>query len=212
MVDDLVTRGVTEPYRMFTSRAEFRLRLRADNADRRLTPVGEAIGCIGNLRYTSFNKKLSALKEGKARLQGFSLTPNEAAQYRIDLNADGRRRSALELLAHPAVDPAVLARVWPEIADIPESVLAELAVDARYEPYVARQSEDIEGLRRNEQIRIPPDFMYQSLPGLSVELQQKLDRNRPVNLAQAARIDGMTPAALLLLLAHIKKAADRRSA
>jgi len=212
MIDDLVTRGVTEPYRMFTSRAEFRLRLRADNADRRLTPVGEHVGCIRNLRSTAFNKKLAALEAAKSGLMSLSITPNEAANCGLELNADGRRRTALELLAHPAAAPAVLAGIWPEVAEIPSAILDELAVDARYAPYVERQAEDIEGLRRNEQVRIPADFVYQGLPGLSVELQQKLDRNRPVNLAQAGRIDGMTPAALLLLLAHVKKASNRRSA
>jgi tRNA uridine 5-carboxymethylaminomethyl modification enzyme len=213
MIDDLVTRGVTEPYRMFTSRAEFRLRLRADNADQRLTPVADTLGCIGSDRRAAFAAKSSALAEGRARLEGLCLTPNEAARHGLEINRDGRRRSAYELLAHPAVDLAALARIWPEIASIPAALAEQLAVDARYHAYVERQADDVAVLRRDEETRIPADFEYIALPGLSVELQQKLSGWRPASIAQAARIDGMTPAALLLLLAHVKRAArDRRSA
>lgn len=212
MIDDLVTRGVTEPYRMFTSRAEFRLRLRADNADQRLTPLGLDLGCIGDRRRSSFNNRRHALEVGRNRLDQLRLSPSEAAKHGLEINRDGRRRSAFELLAHPTVDYTTLAGIWPELAEISPEIAAQLAVDARYSPYIDRQAEDVAALHRDEQTAIPADFAYASLPGLSVELQQKLQRHRPGSIAQAARIDGMTPAALLLLLAHVKKPSSRQLA
>jgi tRNA uridine 5-carboxymethylaminomethyl modification enzyme len=211
MIDDLVTRGVAEPYRMFTSRAEFRLALRADNADQRLTPVGLAMGAIGSGRAAAFEAKSSALKDGRAQLEGLSLTPNAAAPYGLEINRDGRRRTAFELLAHPAVDAELLVRIWPESARIAPKTLAQLAVDARYASYVERQAADVAILRRDEATRLPTDFPYAGLPGLSVELQLKLERQRPATIAHAARIDGMTPAALLLLLTHVKRRGERRT-
>ncbi len=210
MIDDLVSRGVTEPYRMFTSRAEFRLRLRADNADQRLTPVGESAGLVGPERRKMFHVKHSELAEGRRALENLALTPNQAAKHGIEINRDGRRRSGFELLAHPGVDFAGLRAIWPELGAIPRPIAEQLAVDARYASYVDRQAEDVAVLRRDEAVEIPEGFAYRALPGLSVELQQKLERARPANLAQAGRIDGMTPAALLLLLAHVKKATPRR--
>ena len=212
MIDDLVTRGVSEPYRMFTSRAEFRLRLRADNADQRLTPLGLTLGCVGGVRRAVFDKKSKALTEGRQLLEGLSMTPNQAAHHGIALNKDGKRRSAFELLAHPTVSLDVLQAVWPEIGAIEDVIADQLVVDARYAAYVERQSVDVAVLRRDEAVRIPGDFVYANLPGLSVELQHKLERHRPANLAQAAQIDGMTPSALMLVLAHVKKARPIRAA
>ena len=212
MIDDLVTRGVSEPYRMFTSRAEYRLRLRADNADQRLTPLGQAVGCVGAERSQAHDVKAAALTMGRARLDRLALTPNEAARHGLAINQDGRRRSAFELLAHASVDVTALRRIWPELDSLAPTTLDQLAVDARYASYVERQAADVAVLRRDEETLIPRDFEYMGLPGLSVELQTKLARQRPATIAHAARIDGMTPAALLLLLAHTKRRAERKSA
>ena len=212
MIDDLVTRGVTEPYRMFTSRAEYRLTLRADNADQRLTPLGIAIGCVGSERSTAFAAKSKCLADGEALLRSLALTPDQAAKHGLAINRDGRKRSAFELLSYPEVDVARLASIWPEIGRLDPDIAGQLAVDARYAVYVKRQEEDIAAFRKDESITIPPDFVFTDLPGLSTELRQKLERNRPASLGQAARLDGMTPAALMLLLAHLKKGAAARSA
>ena len=205
MIDDLVTRGVTEPYRMFTSRAEYRLKLRADNADQRLTPLGAKLGCVGVNRAAVFGAKQAALDAGTALLQGLTLTPNEAAKHGLDINRDGRRRPAFELLAFPGIDLQRLMSIWPEIANLSPAIAAQIEVDARYAAYVRRQDADVEALRRDEAARIPDDFDFSSLPSLSNEVRQKLIRHRPATLAQAARIDGMTPAGLTLLLAGVKK-------
>ena len=210
MIDDLVTRGVTEPYRMFTSRAEYRLKLRADNADQRLTPVGEAIGCVGATRSAAYRTKADALLAGQSLLERLSLTPTEAGRHGLDINRDGRRRNAFELLAYPGVDLARIDAIWPELATLEPKIAAQLEVDARYASYVKRQDEDVATLRRDEAVAIPLDFDFASIPGLSNEVRHKLTRHRPATVAQAARIDGMTPAALLILLARLKKAAPRR--
>jgi len=212
MIDDLVTRGVTEPYRMFTSRAEYRLTLRADNADQRLTPLGIAIGCVGNARRDAFAAKTTRLEEGAALLARLALTPDEAAKHDLAINRDGRTRSAFDLLGYPEVDVARLATIWPEIARIDRDIAEQLAVDARYAVYVKRQELDIASFRKDEAIAIPAGFAFAALPGLSTELRQKLERHRPASLGQAARLDGMTPAALMLLLAHLKKGQAARSA
>jgi tRNA uridine 5-carboxymethylaminomethyl modification enzyme len=212
MIDDLVTRGVTEPYRMFTSRAEYRLTLRADNADQRLTPLGIAIGCVGKLRATAFATKAKQLEQGEALLRGLALTPDEAAKFGLTINRDGRKRSAFDLLSYPEVDAARLTAIWPEIGQLDTEIAAQLAVDARYAVYVARQELDIASFRKDEAIAIPAGFAFAALPGLSTELRQKLERHRPASLGQAARLDGMTPAALMLLLAHLKKGQAARSA
>ena len=212
MIDDLVTRGVTEPYRMFTSRAEYRLTLRADNADQRLTPLGVAIGCVGSVRRDAFAAKTKRLEEGAALLASLTLTPDEAAKFGLSINRDGRKRSAFDLLSYPEVDVARLTAIWPEIARIDRDIAEQLAVDARYAVYVKRQELDIASFRKDEAIAIPAEFAFAALPGLSTELRQKLDRHRPASLGQAARLDGMTPAALMLLLAHLKKGQAARSA
>ncbi len=205
MIDDLVTRGVTEPYRMFTSRAEYRLMLRADNADQRLTPLGIAVGCVGERRRCSFDAKMERLAAGAALLRSLTLTPNEAAKAGLAINRDGRKRSAFDLLSYPEIDLARLTQIWPEIGALDSAIADQLAIDARYAVYIARQAMDVVAFRKDEAIAIPADFSYEALPGLSNELRQKLSRHRPASLGQAARLDGMTPAALMLLLAHVKK-------
>ncbi|MBT3069419.1 tRNA uridine-5-carboxymethylaminomethyl(34) synthesis enzyme MnmG [Rhodomicrobium sp. Az07] len=207
MIDDLVTRGVSEPYRMFTSRAEYRLRLRADNADERLTPLGARIGCVGSVREAAYAAKADALGSARRLLEMLTLTPDEAARHGIALNRDGRRRSAFDLLALPGQTVAALARVWPELGDMPRGTVERLEVDARYAVYLDRQEASVVAFRKDEAVAIPPALDFAAIQGLSNEVRQKLDRHRPATLAQAARIDGMTPAALMVLLAHIRKTA-----
>ena len=212
MIDDLVTRGVTEPYRMFTSRAEYRLRLRADNADQRLTPLGETVGCIGAERWEAYQAKAEALTQGRALLEGLSFTPTEAGRAGIEINRDGRRRTAFEMLSYPGVDFERLAAIWPDLARVDSTIRGQIEIDARYAAYVDRQEVDIAALRRDEGVRIPDGFDFAGIASLSNEVRQKLTAHRPATIAQAARIDGMTPAALMLLLAHLKKAPRRASA
>jgi tRNA uridine 5-carboxymethylaminomethyl modification enzyme len=212
MIDDLVTRGVSEPYRMFTSRAEYRLRLRADNADQRLTAKGLEVGCVGPARRSAYEAKAAALAAATAMLRSLSLTPTEAGRHGLDVNRDGRRRSAFDLLALSGVGVARLAGIWPQIGAVPPSIIEQVAVDARYASYIERQELDVAALRRDEALSIPAGFDFSALPGLSTEVRQKLGKHRPATLAQAARIDGITPAALLLLLAQLKSAPARKSA
>mgnify|MGYP002335988618 CR=1 FL=1 len=209
LIDDLVTRGVTEPYRMFTSRAEYRLKLRADNADQRLTPLGVSLGCVRGPRKAAFDQKASALSEAAALLDNLSLTPSEAGRHGLEINRDGRRRSAFELLAFPGVSIGRLSAIWPELQGLDPGIAAQLETDGRYAEYVRRQDADVEALRRDEAVRLPADLDYGSISGLSAELRQKLGRHRPSTIAQAARIEGMTPSALLLLVATAK-AGERR--
>lgn len=212
MIDDLVTRGVSEPYRMFTSRAEYRLKLRADNADQRLTPLGIELGCVGADRSIAFNTKSSALTAAHAMLEGLSLTPNEAEKHGLTLNKDGRRRSAFDLLAYPEITVDRLGSIWPELGELEPAIAHQVSVDARYAAYVERQEADVEALRRDEATPIPSDLDFSGISGLSNEMRQKLAAHLPATLAQAARIDGMTPAALLLLRAIVKKARMSKSA
>ena len=213
MIDDLVTRGVSEPYRMFTSRAEFRLKLRADNADQRLTPLGLSVGCIGQERARAFASKARVLSDTTERLRTLSISPSEAGRHGLEINRDGRRRTAFELLSYPGIDLDRLNVIWPEIHGISPRIRAQIEIDARYAAYVQRQEEDVAILRRDEAEIIPADFDYENLPGLSNEIRQKLSRHRPATLAQAGRIDGITPAALMLVLAHLKAARrDRKRA
>jgi tRNA uridine 5-carboxymethylaminomethyl modification enzyme len=209
MIDDLVTRGVTEPYRMFTSRAEFRLSLRADNADQRLTPLGMAVGCVGEERRRAFGAKMEALGAARERAAGLRVTPDEAAARGFAVNRDGVRRSLLDLMAYPDASISALRGAFPEIADVPVPILQQLAHDARYAPYIERQRADVEGLRRDESEALPEDLDYGSLPGLSNELKAKLSRIRPRSLGQAGRIEGMTPAALTLILMKLRQRAGR---
>lgn len=212
MVDDLTSRGITEPYRMFTSRAEYRLALRADNADQRLTPVGLALGCIGDGRSIRFRYKMAALDAVRARLDALRLTPNEGAAAGLALNQDGVRRSAFELLSRPDIDWSCLCRVWPELADVPGAVAAQVEADAHYAVYLDRQRAEIAAQQRDEGLAIPDDLDLESIPGLSNEIRAKLRTVRPRTLGQAARMDGMTPAALTLLAVWVRRAGARSAA
>ncbi len=205
MIDDLVTRGVSEPYRMFTSRAEYRLRLRADNADQRLTPIGGEIGCVGPERAMAYAAKAKAMAEASEQLRALSLTPDAAAGHGMTINKDGRRRNGFELLSLPDVTWPTLTAIWPELGRVPAGIAAQIAVDAHYSVYLDRQDADVKTLREEEAVGIPATLDWSELAGLSTELRQKLTRFRPSTLGQASRIDGMTPAALMLLLTHIRK-------
>jgi tRNA uridine 5-carboxymethylaminomethyl modification enzyme len=207
LVDDLVTKGVTEPYRMFTSRAEYRLSLRADNADQRLTPIGRAAGCVGPERAAAFGEKTRRLAEARAAMQGLSLTPNEARRFGIVTRMDGQRRSASDLLSLPEVDFAKLQEIWPELDGLRGDVIQQLEIDSQYAGYLDRQEADIVAFRREESRVLPADLDYGAVTGLSAEATQKLDSIRPATLGQAARIDGVTPAALTLVLAHLRNRA-----
>lgn len=207
LISDLTARGVTEPYRMFTSRAEFRLHLRADNADQRLTPVGMAAGCIGKLREKAFAHKMDALERCRETIRGASVTPEEALRHGLVVNADGRRRSAYELLGAGA-DPKALGPVFPQLARIPSSILDQIQREARYAPYLERQMRDLSVLRREEARALPAGLDYGRISGLTTELREKLTAVRPESLAQAALIEGMTPAALSLLLAKSREASE----
>ncbi len=207
MVDDLVTKGVSEPYRMFTSRAEYRLSLRADNADQRLTAWGDAAGLVGSVRREAFRRKMDRLNEARALARSLSLTPSEAQRHGLALNQDGLRRSAYDLLSHPDIDLPRLAVVWPSLGALDPVTAEALATEAHYAVYLHRQEADIAAFRRDEDLRIPADFVYEGIAGLSNEVRQKLERVRPATLGQAGRIDGVTPAALTLLLAHLHRSA-----
>ena len=207
MIDDLVTRGVSEPYRMFTSRAEYRLTLRADNADQRLTPRGLAIGCIGRARAKLFQRKAAALDAARDWSRSNWITPDEANRFGLVLKRDGQRRSAFELLSYPGLDARRLAPIWPELCRFDAKIVAQLEIDAKYAVYLDRQAADVERFRREETLRLPEATDYESIPGLSTELRQKLGAVRPVTLGQANRIDGMTPAALALVALHARRRA-----
>ncbi|HWC64392.1 MAG TPA: FAD-dependent oxidoreductase, partial [Rhizomicrobium sp.] len=208
MIDDLVTKGVSEPYRMFTSRAEYRLSLRADNADQRLTPQGETWGIIGQERRRAFAEKTAALAVSRETMMAFTLTPNEAAKHGLAVRQDGIRRTALDLLALPEVNFGALSRIWPQLSAIPEAVAEQLEIDAQYSGYLGRQEADVLAFRRDESRRLPSDLDYGAIIGLSNEVRQKLEHIRPANLGQAARIEGVTSAAITLILAHIKARKD----
>jgi tRNA uridine 5-carboxymethylaminomethyl modification enzyme len=205
LVDDLVTRGVSEPYRMFTSRAEYRLQLRADNADQRLTPRGLALGCVGAERSGRFGAKMAALEAGRARMRALSLTPKEAADRGLKMNQDGQRRSAIDLLGYPSVTWNTLAGIWPELGSVAPDVCEQLEIDALYAGYLDRQEADVLAFRRDEALTLPADLDYGAVGGLSSEVRSKLAEARPVTLGQAGRIEGVTPGALTALLAHVKK-------
>ncbi|MFC6789283.1 tRNA uridine-5-carboxymethylaminomethyl(34) synthesis enzyme MnmG [Methylobacterium komagatae] len=214
MIDDLITHGVSEPYRMFTSRSEYRLSLRVDNADERLTQRGIALGLVGSYRAGHFGQSRAALDAARARLDGLSLTPSQAATHGIALNRDGIRRSGFQLLSYPEIDWSRLAAVWPELTEVPPRIADRLRTDATYAVYLDRQSADIAAFRRDEAVRLPDGFDYAGISGLSNEMRVKLESVRPGTLGQAARIEGVTPAALTLLAAHAKRGerSARRSA
>jgi len=212
LVDDLVTRGVTEPYRMFTSRAEFRLQLRADNADQRLTPLGVAIGCVGEERRTTFERKMVALGRIRETALAAVVTPPEAARLGLAVNQDGARRSAFDLLGYPDISLGAIMRAFPALAAEDPETLLQLERDARYAPYLERQAQDVARLRRDEAVAIPAGLDYRSIAGLSRELREKLEAVRPETVAQAARIEGMTPAALTLVLLRARQREATRAA
>lgn len=210
MIDDLISRGVSEPYRMFTSRTEFRLTVRADNADQRLTPVGIEIGCVEVVRAEAFHRKSSAMDDARKSLKSDGFSPKALSDLGIMVSQDGLRRSAFALLAMPGAEiPALLSQIGAYTA-IDRAVLDQLQIEAIYDQYSDRQAKEIADLRRQEEQLIPATFVYSNISGLSNELKQKLIRTAPENLMQASRIEGMTPAALLLILAHLRKADDLR--
>jgi tRNA uridine 5-carboxymethylaminomethyl modification enzyme len=211
MIDDLTTHGVTEPYRMFTSRAEFRLSLRADNADERLTAKGIALGCVGAERARSYGAMHRQLDQARSILKTATATPRELEAHGLVVNRDGARRSAFELAAQAQFSLSVLVRVWPQLADIPAKLVSRLEADAKYSVYLDRQAEDVARYRREDSATLPADLDYGRLSGLSNEIKQKFIAVRPASLGQARRIEGVTPAALALIAAHARKA-ERSSA
>lgn len=205
MVDDLTTKGVSEPYRMFTSRAEYRLSLRADNAELRLTPKAIALGCLSDDRKAKFLRYFDSLTKCLEDLKSRNLSPNEAAAYGLALNQDGIRRTAFQLLSYPNVGFMDLVSIWPDLGRHDARILAATAIDATYAVYMTRQQQDIEAQQRDETKLIPDWFHYGNLPGLSLELRMKLEKIRPPSIGHAERIEGMTPAAVALILAHMRK-------
>lgn len=206
MIDDLITKGVTEPYRMFTSRAEYRLLLRADNADQRLTPLGEGIGAVSSKRSKAFADKLDVLRAAKEQAISLEKTPNELKKQGLNINQDGVRRNVLDLLAYPNIGLEELISVWPELSNLPHFAREYLETEALYASYIERQARDIAAFRRDEGLRIPDSFDYGSVGGLSNEVRNKLESVRPATLGQAARIEGVTPGALTAVLAYVRKA------
>jgi len=205
MIDDLVTRGVTEPYRMFTSRAEYRLRLRADNADQRLTRKGQGIGCVSRARAEVFEAKTAALAAGRELSESLSATPTVLKNWGLRVNQDGVRRSAFDLLRYPEISFAQLAQAWPELAALPAFVAEQLEIEGRYAGYLERQDADVRAYRRDEALRLPSDLDFAVLSGLSNEVRETLSRSRPETIGAAARLPGVTPAAVVVLLQHLRR-------
>jgi len=212
MIDDLVTRGVAEPYRMFTSRAEYRLLLRADNADQRLTPKGIAVGCVGTARRQSYGRKSVQLEEARKLAASLDITPDRAVKFGLNINKDGVRRNVHELLAYAEIDLACLARIWPQLNSLSDEIAQQLEIDATYSGYLNRQNADIAAFRKDEQLILPHRLHYGAIGGLSLEVKEKLEAARPVTLGQASRIEGVTPAALTALLCHVKNPLNKNSA
>ncbi|KGM34205.1 tRNA uridine-5-carboxymethylaminomethyl(34) synthesis enzyme MnmG [Inquilinus limosus] len=208
MIDDLITRGAPEPYRMFTSRAEYRLVLRADNADQRLTARGIAAGCVGADRQDLFARKSAALEAARQRIRALSLTPTEARRHGLAVNQDGVRRDGMDLLRYPGIDLPALARIWPELAEWPEAVAEQIETEAKYAGYLDRQEADIRAFRRDEGLALPAELDFDAIGSLSTEIRQILKRSRPPTLGAAARLPGVTPAALVALLKHVRREGD----
>ena len=205
MIDDLVTQGVSEPYRMFTSRAEYRLMLRADNADQRLTPLGLSIGCVGDDRAKMFHVKQSKLAEVRDLVMSLQALPVELERQGFKINQDGNKRSVHDLMRYPDISMKSLEKIWPELASIPMDIAEQVEIDARYAGYIQRQEADIKAFRRDENLLLPADLDYTKVGSLSNEMQLKLSKHRPETLGAASRIPGVTPAALVALLRHVKK-------
>ncbi|HWV41380.1 tRNA uridine-5-carboxymethylaminomethyl(34) synthesis enzyme MnmG [Pseudorhodoplanes sp.] len=212
MVDDLVSRGITEPYRMFTSRAEYRLALRADNADQRLTEKGITLGCVGPERREHYRAKAKALAEARDYARSVAISPTEAARHGIILKKDGHRRTAFELLSYPDITLADVSRIWPRLGDLPAKVAEQLEIDAKYDVYLSRQAADIAAYRRDEALVLPDDLDYAAIGGLSNEVRQRLISHRPRTIGHAGKIEGVTPAALTLLVAHLRRGTAPRGA
>ena len=210
MIDDLVTRGITEPYRMFTSRAEYRLTLRADNADQRLTEKGIALGCVGSARTKHHRSKMTALNAARTLSKSLTITPSEAVKHGLSLNRDGQRRSAFELMAYPEIGWNQVCAIWPQLSAIDPLIATHLEIDAKYDVYLERQSADVEAFRRDEGM-VLSEVDYSLVPGLSNEVRAKLEKARPFTVGQAGRIDGMTPAALGILAAYLRREARKSS-
>ena len=211
MVDDLVTRGVTEPYRMFTSRAEYRLTLRADNADQRLTDKGIALGSVGAERLRRHRQKMAALKDARAMAEALNVTPNEAARHGLELRRDGQRRSVFDLLSYPDIGIADIARIWPRFSELDGKIAEQIEIEAKYAVYLDRQAADVESYRRDESLALGDDIDYVTLPGLSNEVRHKLQAHKPRTIGHASRIDGITPAALTLLAAYVHRERRKRN-
>ena len=212
MIDDLTSRGVTEPYRMFTSRAEYRLTLRADNADQRLTDRGLAIGCVGVARADHHRRKMAALDAARTLARSVSVTPTEAQRHGVAVNRDGQRRTAFDLLAYPHLGLADIARIWPAFGGLAPDIAAQLEIDAKYAVYLDRQAADVAAYRRDESLALPDDLDFRQIPGLSSEMKHKFTAFRPRTVGQAGRLDGVTPAALTLLAAHVRRRGRPRAA
>ena len=212
LIDDLTTRGTGEPYRMFTSRAEYRLALRADNADQRLTPKGQAIGCVSSERFRAFTAKAGALAAARERLERLGGSPNDLQAKGLAVNADGARRSAFDLLAYPGMTLAAVTRLWPELADLDPALGRQLEIEALYAAPLRRQEADVRAFRRDESLVLPGDLDYAGLTALSAEVRAKLAQARPATIGAAARISGVTPAALTILLAHVRRRRVRTAA
>jgi tRNA uridine 5-carboxymethylaminomethyl modification enzyme len=205
MVDDLTSRGISEPYRMFTSRAEFRLSLRADNADERLTPLASQLGIASADRMQRYGDMMDRLDAARELARTVTMTPNEAARYGLEINRDGVRRSGYELLAYPEVDLAWLSRVEPRFAAIDAKTAERLETEAKYSVYLDRQKADVVHIRGEESRLIPETVVFSTVPGLSNELKQKMQARRPRSIADAQRMEGMTPAALAIIIAHVRQ-------
>ncbi|MFC4352331.1 tRNA uridine-5-carboxymethylaminomethyl(34) synthesis enzyme MnmG [Fodinicurvata halophila] len=208
LIDDLITRGVTEPYRMFTSRAEYRLHLRADNADQRLTDKGLVWGCVGASRAALHRDRMDALDEARRLVHGLNATPDELRKAGFSINRDGQRRSVFDLLRYPDMSLARLQGHWPELTALSKSISEQVEIDARYAGYLERQEADVRAYRKDESLELPSDLDYEAIPGLSNEIREKLQAARPATLGAAGRIPGVTPAASLLLLRHVRRRRD----
>jgi tRNA uridine 5-carboxymethylaminomethyl modification enzyme len=204
LLDDLTTHGVTEPYRMFTSRSEYRLSLRVDNADQRLTALGYQLGCVSGTRMTHFQNRNNELNRLRDELKSLTITPSEASKIGIELNQDGQKRSAFKLLSYPHISWGDIARIWPQLKSYEQRIIECVQNDALYSVYLHRQTQDVASFQRDERLKLPADFDYAVISGLSNELKQKLKVIRPISLGQASRIEGITPAALLLIASHVR--------